>query len=785
MKYVNKLKLVTIFLSLIIATPIYAQIKGRVIDVEGYPVPRAIVKALSEDSIPLNSVTTTNRDGYFSLKVTDTQHSTLILRASHASFEPTYTTKLDYKGGELSVGNIILKSTLLEEVVIVRDQVVHNNYGQSYFPTIEMVKHSQSGYDLLNNIGIPSLMVDVMNKEVKSISGETGKVDLYINERQVSKSDMMALLPDEVLRVEYINNPAVRFGPTDADAAIHFIVKRPISGIAIGLNTTNAITTGNGNNHANIRYNHKASEWGIRYSNNYGVIKNRLIDQVDSYRIGDSFKTTTRKGINTPISYQQHNLFLVYDYFNGEKNLNFRSELGGSFYDSPQRGHKQRISEPNKPDYFSLTEPTEKNHIPSLKLYLKKKFSDKGILHANLVGTYINTEYGYTFVTAKDIDLQDKINKYSYLSAGNRYALIGEVRYQHNISENTTLLSGVIYSHGWLNNRYIDNNDNETRNKLIDYRIEPYSMIWHKFSPKFNAFFNIGAEYLNYSQSSSKVDFFNLKPEYGFSYRITERWRANFRGQVYTAYPSLSKLSDVRQRVNSYEMKAGNPQLKPNRQFTHSLSLSYSKGRFFISNNAFFSYWHKPMAITSELIKDAQGDFYQFMPINARYGINAFDNLNIRLVLIPNKLNLNGGLSYQIFHMKYPEQLLKMDRLYGYGQLNYFYKDFNAGLSFNTPFRSYDSYMEYYSSPSLYAYAKYNYKQCSFGISVDNIFRKEYYSGEKWMHPDVQKDLVVRIPSWGNMVSLTFSWNFNKGRTYKSYSPSISHSTNDGGILKM
>lgn len=779
----NKYFSLLLFSIILFPITLNGQIVGRVIDSEGASIPGSFVSALTPDSVRINTVVSKS-DGTFELSMSSIAYPVVKLHVSHAGFTPT-TIQVNNQT-KLDVGNIVLLDRLMAEVIIVRERMIVKDDAHLFYPTIEEIKHSQSGYDLLQKIGIPQLGVDIVSKSIKLMggSGAGSDVEVYINDRKASREDIVAVLPDEVMRVEYIDNPSARYGSM-AGAAVNFVVKRSYSGYVLGLNTTNAITTRKGNNFLNARFNYKSSEWSVRYSNDYGKMKNRLIDQEDSYLIDGDYKTITRRGIKTRLAYNLHNISLVYD-FSIPKEWNVRAELSGSFYDSPDRGHKQIITEPNKSDYYSMTGPREKNHVPSLNIFVKRNISDKNVLMANLVGTYIDTKYGYSFGTYEDEALTRPINKYGYTTEGKRYSGIAEIRDQHTFRNKTTLSTGAKYTLGRVDNRYLDNNDNVTENKIDDQRAYLYSNLWFSLSPQVRGMFGLAWEYLQFNQVSSVNTFSNLRPTLQLQYSPTNSIKAVYFGTIYTAYTGLSQLSDVQQMVNEWEIRKGNPNLKPYKQYTQSLTLSYNHKRYFVQNQLFASIYDKPFITQSDAIKDDAGNTrYLFHNENIKSGLNFFNTLNARVEIVPKKLSLSSSITYQLYQLNLEKHRHKADKWFGYFQLNYYNNNFSAGATYSTRNKNFDSFMEYYNSSALSVFAEYKYKKCSFGLSVSNLFSKEYQSGERWSHPQVHKDLKVRIPAWANMVSISFSWNFSKGRSYKSTNPSLWNSDSDTGILKM
>lgn len=71
-------------------------------------------------------------------------------------------------------------------------------------------------------------------------------MQLRINDIEAPTAQVQTLRPDEVLRVEYIDNPDMRYANTDVEAVINYVVKRMELGVAGGFNLTNAVTIGFG-----------------------------------------------------------------------------------------------------------------------------------------------------------------------------------------------------------------------------------------------------------------------------------------------------------------------------------------------------------------------------------------------------------------------------------------------------------------------------------------------------------------------------------------------------------
>lgn len=175
---------------------------------------------------------------------------------------------------------------------------------------------------------LPGLKVNSIERNISTVSG--GSVQLRINDIEASTAQVQALRPDEVLRVEYIDNPDMRYANTDVEAVINYVVKHRESGVAGGFNLTNAVTTGFGNDNVYIKVNHKLSEFGFNYYVSYRDYDDRFVNETQSFRLPEGNRDRNLKGVTTPFNYADHNLELNYNLTKPEKyvfNASFTDNL--------------------------------------------------------------------------------------------------------------------------------------------------------------------------------------------------------------------------------------------------------------------------------------------------------------------------------------------------------------------------------------------------------------------------------------------------------------------------
>lgn len=118
----------------------------------------------------------------------------------------------------------------LQEIVIEAPKVIRKADMDVYHPSKSAVDNSKNGMQLLNNLMIPSLSVsDALGR----ITAAGQSVQVRINGRTATIDQVRALLPETIRRVEWMDNPGLRYG--DANYVLNFIVANPTLGGSLQL----------------------------------------------------------------------------------------------------------------------------------------------------------------------------------------------------------------------------------------------------------------------------------------------------------------------------------------------------------------------------------------------------------------------------------------------------------------------------------------------------------------------------------------------------------------------
>lgn len=149
----------------------------------------------------------------------------------------------------------------LTEVVVSAPKVIRKSDMDMYIPSKSAVEVSQNGLQLLGNLMIPALTVDDVMGTVTS-SGQS--VQVRINGREATMQQVRELLPENIKRVEWLDNPGLKYN--GVYAVVNFVVANPTLGGSLMLSAMPALNTAWGNYGSSLKLNNGNSQWGLSAS---------------------------------------------------------------------------------------------------------------------------------------------------------------------------------------------------------------------------------------------------------------------------------------------------------------------------------------------------------------------------------------------------------------------------------------------------------------------------------------------------------------------------------------
>lgn len=155
------------------------------------------------------------------------------------------------------------KTIALDEVTVKAAKVVNKADGMIIYPTDAQKQASNNGYSILEKLTHANLRIDNISHSITAIDNRGG-VQIRINGIVVGKQEMLALNPKDIAKIDFINNPGVRYGDGIA-YVINIVTRRNGSGYTVGTDLTSALTTLQGDDMVYGKWNKGKSELLFSY----------------------------------------------------------------------------------------------------------------------------------------------------------------------------------------------------------------------------------------------------------------------------------------------------------------------------------------------------------------------------------------------------------------------------------------------------------------------------------------------------------------------------------------
>jgi len=491
----------------------------------------------------------------------------------------------------------------LAEVTVEAQNVIQKVDKQILLPNREQRKASHDGMSLLQNLQIPRIVVNPADNTVKTLANQD--VQLRINGIEASNSEVMAINPKDVIRIEYHDQPGVRFN--GAAAVINYIVRHRDTGGNLMLNASNGVTMpGWGEYHLSGKVNFGKSSFSlITHYSPRDVYWTRTNAETYNFSTG----TIENREVGEPTRFKMNpvNIGLTYNWTNGEKNR-VQIALRDNMLFMPHSKTNRDSYLYQGTDSFAIHDHESTQSIsPSLDIYYEHNLPDDHHLYFDVVGTYINSSndrrfeqlpLGETVADATDVLSRVK---------GNKYSLIGEAIYEKDW-ENIALTVGVRHNQQWMENLYNVQRDDVQGTKVSMMTAETYAFAEVQQRVKqFSYAVGIGAMHTYIEQAGQKQSNWMARPQLTLSYDFGKGVFWKYKGYVSGYQPSLSAMSDVAQQIDKYQIRQGNPNLKPVMFVANEMQLSWQSKYVNLNLWANYSYDHKPiMDETFEQLIDGQ-----------------------------------------------------------------------------------------------------------------------------------------------------------------------------------
>ncbi len=735
------------------------------------PMEFATIVLQTTDSVFING-TTSAQNGNFSIENISPGDFRLIITS--VGFD-TVQVELLGLNKSIDVGIIPMNesSTQLAEVTVEGASILNKSDRKMYFVNETQRSGASNGLNLVNRMNIPRLVFNPLQNSITSVDNKN--IDFRINDIPAQRDDILALQPKDIVRIEYIDNPGLKYG-VDAGYVLNYIVQKRQSGGSAGVDL----------NHSVNRHFHTPSAFAKVHSGKSEVSASYFFKSLhagglmrtnkETFRFADGTEWIREEiGIPSVMSEIQHNGRLAYNYTDPDKRA-FNATL--RYYGS---------ANPNM-DFISQSfwnhNPMQKidmkdfnssdTKMPSVDVYYQEKLKNEQTLTLNLVYFKRLSDIGRTYTeTLGSTSFTDIVTKVK----GDRDAYIGEILYEKGFKLGK-LTTGLKHQQSYTKNTY--SGDVNTATNMVQADSYLYSELSGKIKDKTDYTAGIGL-------TRVQVDQENVEPlkNYFFQPRVRVRYHFNeasylgVESRLNNRTPSLSQLSAVYQPIDSLQQQCGNPNLKSWLNLLSALEYSYNAKKFNLNAKAEYQYMHKP--VMGEKNRE-NGTFvhtynnqksWQRAGAELSVGYRPFGNYIV--------LNVTGGYSHFVsngnsyrhtFNDFYHSEMIALN-------YNRFTFTFMNQRGQNWFFGE-----EYNANETIHLVdLTYTHPKFSTGITVLNPFTKTYKrDGENF------SELAPRQHTWYSnniqgLVMLKFSYNLRWGEEYKSARRKINNTDSESGIM--
>ena len=777
------------------------RINGRVVDDNDAEPLAGVTIVLSDSSNGQVKGGITDMDGRFELE--EVEAGDYVLQCSYVGYE-SFTIVLKQLERSMDLGEIRLKSAseMLDEVVVQGEKVVQKVDRQLVMPTEAQKKASTNGVSLLQHLQIPGLSVNAMEKSIATNYGES--VQLRINGVEVTQAEVVAIRPEDVVRVEYHEQPGLRYG--GAAAVIDYIVRRRESGGNVSADLTNGVSPfGFGNYQLSGKYHYGKSsftalvQWSRRdlewnrenketfyfpanYSHsviqsgakNLGYINVGVHEILRrSAPLDDMQVITNCEVVASPnrIKYDYITTSLNYNYTNGEKsmlNIAFRNDTKDIPYGFTDRN---TILHQEDKEYEVKDREQSKTHIPSLDVYYQLNLKNDRHLYFGVVGTYLKSDnqrtYSMTEVGQSPVQIFSK-------TEGDKYSIIGEAIYERPFGGGK-FTTGLKHNQAMMDNVY----DGDKQSKVSMNTVETsfFSEYQSKVG-KLNYTLGVGAIRTFYKQGNVSQEKYFFRPTLNLSYSLGKvylRYNASMSGYA----PSLSALSDVEQQMDAYQVRRGNPNLKSVTYFTNRLSASYRNKWMNVDMSARYSYDDKP--IMEETIYE-DGKFVRtYDNQKGLHRLNIQTNIQVRPFKQYLSINLNP---YFNRYISQGNAYLHTHSNWGFrGSIVGMYKQWVFMADMNTSYHDLEGETITKGETCHTIAFGYNKGKWAVQAMMMNPFTDDYHQGIENVSNLAPNKQLAFSKDFTRMVMLNVSFNLSFGKQKQMARKRIDNSDTDAGIL--
>ncbi|WP_300968390.1 hypothetical protein [uncultured Duncaniella sp.] len=443
----------------------------------------------------------------------------------------------------------------LGEIVVRAPKVIRKADMDVYHPSKSAVANSRNGMQLLSNLMIPSLTV---SDQLGIIQSAGQSVQVRINGRESSIDAVRALLPETIRRVEWIDNPGLRYG--GANCVVNFIVANPTVGGSLQTEARPALNAAWGAYMADAKFNVGRSQWevGGNYKLTNKIKTHRDYVETFTYPDGSSL-TRNESSRGGSLDNSQARAWASYNYIKPDTTV-FMAEFNLNSNIADKTTYRGLLSLSDGSDNILLTDSHGNNgSTPSLSLYWQQNFANRQMFVVNFNSSFY---FGRSFS-----DYMEQIN-----------GAAGYVTDIHtNIKDrNQAYAIEADYIKSWRNGRFTagasytaNRNRSQYENLGGDIfhqrqdKVYLFAEYFHHFG-RWTATAGMGVQYTDFlfKETNQGNHTWSPRPQATITYSLNQNHNFRLNFTSWQSSPSLSETNIVPQQLDGFQWRVGNQELK-------------------------------------------------------------------------------------------------------------------------------------------------------------------------------------------------------------------------------
>lgn len=529
----------------------------------------------------------------------------------------------------------------LQEIVIQAPKVIRKADMDVYHPSKSAVEHSQNGLQLLNNLMIPTLTI---SDALGTIQAAGQSVQVRINGRESSIEQVRTLLPETIKRVEWIDNPGLRYG--GANYVLNFIVSNPTVGGSLMAQVRPALNQAWGFYMADAKFNVGRSQFevGGNFKLTNKLKTHRDYTETFTYPDGSTLsRDETSRGGTMDNSFA--NVWASYSYIKPDTTV-FMAEFGLFQKLTDKFLYRGLLSLSDGSDDILLTDSHgDKGGTPSLSLYWQQNFAHKQMLIVNFNSSfYFGRSYSdyieqlagaSSYLTDIHTNIKDRNQAYAI-----------EADYIKNW-RNGRFTAGASYTANRNRSQY-ESLGGDIFHQRQD-KVYLFAEYFHRFG-KWTATAGMGVQYTDYlfKETNQGSHSWSPRPQATITYSLNQNHNFRLNFTSWQSTPSLAETNIVPQQLDGFQWRVGNQNLKTANSYMLTFRYGFNVPR--VSGSFGIRAFTSPNAITPLL--QWEGDRLITTYENSRGLQNLSFFLAPQIEIIPKWLMLSGYVQFRMERMR-------------------------------------------------------------------------------------------------------------------------------------